>query len=184
MTEWRDVEGFPGYRVSDDGRVIGKQGRVLALKHSGREGRPTVTLVNRLRRTNGDPLPGAESLEPRKYAYVHRLVCQAFNGAAPSDRHEVGHLNGDPFDNRSANLAWVTPVENAAHRVIHGTGNAGERNPAAKLTTDNVRQVRALIVVGMSNKAIAGQFGVSSSLISLIRTGRVWRTVGSSCATE
>jgi hypothetical protein len=175
--EWRNVDGFPGYAVSSDGQVMGKCGTVLVPKKSGRQGRHMVSLTNRTRRTNGEPIPGTEGLTPTKYAYIHRLVCQAFHGAAPSDDHEVGHLNGNHLDNHADNLRWVTAKENQRHRVEHGTSNQGERNPAAKLTAVEVLSIRDLIAKGMANKDIAAVFGVSTSLVSQIRTGRAWSSV-------
>ncbi|MGW1547460.1 HNH endonuclease [Streptomyces sp. NPDC002346] len=175
--EWRDVDGFPGYAVSSDGQVMGKRGTVLTPKKSGRQGRHMVSLTNRTRRTNGKPIPGTECLTPIKYAYIHRLVCQAFHGASPSDDHEVGHLNGDHLDNRAANLRWVTAKENQQHRVEHGTSNQGEQNPAARLTAADVRSIRARVAKGEMNRDIAAAFGVSTSLVSQIRTGRAWASV-------
>ena len=46
---------------------------------------------------------------------VHRLTALTFHGPCPPDK-QVGHLNGNPSDNRSCNLAYVTRKENAHHR--------------------------------------------------------------------
>jgi hypothetical protein len=43
---------------------------------------------------------------------VHRLVCEAFHGHAPSVVHEVAHLNDRGEDNRAENLRWATHQEN------------------------------------------------------------------------
>jgi hypothetical protein len=47
----------------------------------------------------------------RVQRYVHRLVAEAF---IPNARFapEVDHCNCDAFDNRAANLEWVTRTEN------------------------------------------------------------------------
>lgn len=49
---------------------------------------------------------------------VHRLVLEAFVGPRP-DGMECRHLDGDPANNRLANLAWGSPVENASDRKRH-----------------------------------------------------------------
>jgi len=64
--------------------------------------------------------------------WVHRLVLETFVGPAPTKQHQTGHINGIPDDNRLENLRWVTPAENQAHRYLHGTDNAGSRNPMYK----------------------------------------------------
>ena len=44
---------------------------------------------------------------------VHRIVCHLFHGPPPTSEHiEVDHVNEKKWDNRSANLMWVTKSEN------------------------------------------------------------------------
>jgi hypothetical protein len=54
---------------------------------------------------------------------VHALVLLAHTGPRPEGM-VVRHLNGDPADNRLANLAYGTYVENQADAVRHGTSQA------------------------------------------------------------
>lgn len=44
----------------------------------------------------------------RQGTSMHRLLC----GLAPDDPRVVDHINGDPLDNRRANLRVCTPAEN------------------------------------------------------------------------
>lgn len=112
MTQWRPVPGFEGrYEVSDDGRVASlptrtwPTRRILAVVLAKRGGYPSVVL-----RANG-----------KQYARkVHRLVCEAFNGAPPPNRVVVRHLDGDKTNNTPGNLAWGTHSENSADTVAHG----------------------------------------------------------------
>jgi hypothetical protein len=53
----------------------------------------------------------------------------------------------------------------------------GDKNPAAKLTNAQVLEIRRLIALKKKNSQIAKMFGVSSSTISHIRTGRKWSDV-------
>jgi hypothetical protein len=51
---------------------------------------------------------------------VHRIVCQAYHGPAPSPLHvDVRHRNGDKQDNSASNLAWGTRSENMLDVVQH-----------------------------------------------------------------
>ncbi len=49
--------------------------------------------------------------------------------------------------------------------------------PTGKLVESQVLEIRSLIAAGMTNIAIARQFGVSHTAISLIRRGITWRGI-------
>lgn len=51
------------------------------------------------------------SLGRNKRIFLHRFVCEAFHGLAPSTRHRVSFLNGDEQDCSPTNLAWVYPAD-------------------------------------------------------------------------
>lgn len=103
---------------------------------------------------------------------VAPLICRAWHGPPPREGMHCAHLNGDSRDNRPANLAWVEPVENEAHKLAHGTRMRGERHHQAKLTAKEVRAIRASAdVQGID---LAEMYGVSASQVSDIRTGKSW----------
>ncbi|MFG0787933.1 HNH endonuclease [Delftia tsuruhatensis] len=62
------------------------------------------------------------SNRPRKYKtiYLHRLITACPEGM------EVDHINGDPLDNRRANLRIVTRAENGQNKMS-ARGQAGYR---------------------------------------------------------
>ena len=43
---------------------------------------------------------------------VHRIVCVAFHGEPPTDRHVVYHIDTNRAKNRPENLRWVTRLVN------------------------------------------------------------------------
>ncbi len=51
----------------------------------------------------------------RKQVYVHRIVCEAYNGRPSAPRLQVNHLNGIKSDNRPENLKWETSSDNHKH---------------------------------------------------------------------
>lgn len=53
--------------------------------------------------------------------YVHRLVCGAFHGPAPTPLHHVDHIDRNRSNNRPTNLRWILPCENLARRVFKRT---------------------------------------------------------------
>ncbi|ULB10691.1 hypothetical protein ORIO_12335 [Cereibacter azotoformans] len=57
----------------------------------------------------------------------------------------------------------------------HSPGRmAGERNPRAKLTAEDVAQVRDLVAAGLTDSQIGDRFGVSCTSIRHIRLGETW----------
>lgn len=82
------------------------------------------------------------------------------------------HENGIRTDNRPENLSWKTPAGNQADRWRHGTMCEGEKNTSAKLTDDDVREIRKL--GHLTLKLIAEMYGVHLTTIHAVRTGRYW----------
>jgi lysozyme family protein len=73
-------------------------------------------------------------------------------------------------------LFLCNAAENAADMKAKGRSRCGERNTSAKLTGDEVRQMRALIDDGsLSIGAIADKFNVSRATVYAIRKKKVWR---------
>lgn len=123
--EWRPVVGWPGYSVSNIGRIASTRFRNKQTSRAQwRVLRPWLSL--------GYIRVELRDKERIKSFPVHRLVLEAFVGPCPPDKLETGHLNGKSRDNRVANLAWVTRAENVAHKVLHGTAYGGpNHHPAA-----------------------------------------------------
>ncbi|RLC72469.1 MAG: hypothetical protein DRI81_16345 [Chloroflexi bacterium] len=164
--EWRDIEGFPDYQVSDQGRVRSRKSgewRMLSLcLHSF--GYFMVSLY----------IEGEQNT-----LLVHRLVLEAFVGACPLGC-ETRHLNGNPADDRLCNLAWGTPKENVADKVRHGTMLWGERQSGAKLTDADVLEIRRIYQAGMG-PALAKRYNVSVNTIIRVVTGHRFGHLPGAC---
>jgi hypothetical protein len=65
---------------------------------------------------------------------IHRLVCEAFHGAAPEGRQYVLHADEDATNNRPENLSWGTQKENlsAPGFVEYCRSRTGENSPYRK----------------------------------------------------
>ncbi len=160
--EWRAVVGFEGrYEVSDLGRVrrIGNAPRTPTPNH---DGYPEVCFW-----VDG---------KVRNFK-VHRLVCRAFHGPDNILHNEVAHLDGSRDNARADNLKWASKVENHHHKRLHGTHQAGENHPSAKLTTVQVMQALEMLASGTSTTSIAAMFGVSAAAIDDIKRRRRWRHI-------
>jgi len=113
---WLPIPGYEGrYDVSDLGRV-----RSLRSNH----GPLSIPTAKHPTLTPSFPyLVVALSVKGRARIWpVHRLVLLAFVGSLPDTkpRMETRHLNGNKLDNRLANLAYGSAVDNKLDAVRHG----------------------------------------------------------------
>lgn len=152
---------YPGYVISDDGRIQGRRGWWLKFDVDS-HGYARTLLYDGT----------GKSIRP----LVHSLVCAAFHGPKPSPAHEVRHVDGDRSNNRAENLCWGTRAENMADAMRHGTTNRGDRSPNAKLTWEAVEDIRETWGTGtVSQSDLADKYGVSQSVISEVASGKTWR---------
>ena len=167
MAEWRPIPGYEGrYDVSDDGRVRSywrqpwrsTPQRILRPMLETKAGYPAVVLCDG---------------QTKRRIRIHRLVLEAFVGPRPAGLG-ARHLNGNPADCRLSNLVWGTQAENMADSVRHTTSPKGVRHGMAKLTEDDVREIRRLLASGAKQIDIAARFGVTDSAVREIKTGRNW----------
>ena len=155
MTEtWAVVPGHPNHIVSTEGRVRHHRANAPILKgYVDADGYRRLRLDGRERR-------------------VHRLVCEAFNGAPPAGT-ECAHRDGNPLNNNASNLRWATYAENVADTIKLGRFQTpsfrGEKHPNAQLSDAQVAAIRAS---HLSSRAVAAEFGVSQSHVVRLRNGR------------
>jgi hypothetical protein len=98
-------------------------------------------------------------------------ICVAFHGPRPPGA-VVRHLDNNRTNDRPENLTWGTQAQNCQDKLAHGTAQRGERSARAKLTEEQVRQIRN--ATGKPLKELAAQFGVGKAAISSIRKLRNW----------
>lgn len=113
----------------------------------------------------------------RHRVYIHQALADAFIGPKPTPRHEVRHLNDNRLDNRLANLAWGTRAENSADMVRNGRSRPGVRNAQARLTEDQVRDIRRRWALRERQRDIAATHGVSQRAVLFILKGQTWKHV-------
>lgn len=117
MEEWRDVVGFPGYQVSNLGRVrtynkVTSSARFPVRHWKSRILKPKIGRKDRISRY---------SLwkDGKDYTVqVHRLVAEAF---IPGDTSlTVNHKDGNRQNNTVENLEWLSLADNIRHAFRTG----------------------------------------------------------------
>jgi hypothetical protein len=158
LTEtWKDIQGHPGYQVSDQGRVRTCRNRAgWATPAAWRLVGGSVTRHGYVEVTF--PVNGRQGRVRKK---VHHLVLEAFVGPRPPGMETRHSPDRDRANNRLSNLAWGTRQENADDRQRDGTQTRGEECKHAKLTATSVRDLRALRQAGWSYPRLATHFGIS-----------------------
>lgn len=170
-TTYRDIPGWPGYRVGDDGSVWRRWvncrwGRRLTDKWRQMK---IGTHWKGYLYVNLTPADGGKY----KTFRVHRLVLEAFVGPCPEGM-ECRHLNGVKADCRLMNLAWGTQERNRQDNHDAKAYAKGAAHTQAKLTEDAVRDIRARRAAGEPARGIAADYGITQSTVSNIVHRRSW----------
>lgn len=124
MGKARQIKDFPGYYITDDGKVYSrnyhKTGRIKQMTPSkDGKGYLFVPLCK-----NGK----------RYLKKVHRLVAEAFI-PNPDNKDQINHISGNKTDNRIQNLEWCSCEENIHHEYF--ILKKGARKPKIVLQINN-----------------------------------------------
>lgn len=111
----------------------------------------------------------------REVFSVTRMMCEARNGPPPAPDLQAAHSCGNGRNGcvNPRHLRWATAAENNNERRDHGTMPIGERSGTAKLTECEARHIKAMRG-SVSQRKLAEQFGVSSTAVHHIHSGRSW----------
>ena len=172
MEIWNCMIGFEGkYEVSNEGRVRSID-RIM-IRSNGRKKTIHGKILNPSL-VRGYPVVLIRDSNGVGIKKVHRLVAESFI-PNPDNKKTVNHINGVKTDNRVINLEWATYSENHKHAYKNGLMNAkkGESHKRSVLTENQAKEIK-YGNKGMLQKDIAEIYGVSKTLISLIRLGKNW----------
>lgn len=159
MIKWKPLVGYEElYRISSIGDVFSLRSLKMLKKTINHKGYIRYQLYK-----NGKTIN----------IMAHRAVLLAFIGPCPPGM-QCGHLDGNPANNKLTNLKWVTPLENARHKIRHGT----HQTRTSKLTDRDVIDIKQRYVRTGRNAsnsvALSKEFGVAQRTILSIISGEIW----------
>ena len=135
MEEWRMINQFPNYSVSNLGNVMNnKTNKIMKLCLKG-----------------GYYHIGLSNVKNRKNMKVHRLVALAFIDN-PENKPEVNHINKNKLDNSISNLEWVTHKENMIHKsngLIYKSNKNKPINRIDKITGEILEKFKSIEDAGI-----------------------------------
>ena len=124
--EWREIEGFPRYQVSNYGRV-----KSFTNPH-----KPKILRPHRLKSgylmvhlATGSEWGSCQT----ECVRIHKLVADAFI-PNPENKCHIRHINQNRADNRVENLKWVTREESANDPITKANRMAAVPQRVEKLS--------------------------------------------------
>lgn len=138
--EYKDVEDYPNYCVTKDGKVFSRKINRFLKPNRNPEGYLVVQLSK-------DAIS--------KHMFVHVLVATLYI-KNPDSKPVVNHKNSKRDDNRAENLEWVSHSENSIHAVKYGNRKTRRVRQLNKdgieiAVFDSIKE--AAEVVGIKNRA-------------------------------
>lgn len=146
-----------GQIVFEDGRILGKNGKILSTRVSEKGYVSVNFYVNGKRTTK----------------HLHRILAECF---LPNENSlpEVDHINSVRDDNRLENLKWISKSEN--NQKSYDVGNRcviGDNNANCKTSEDVVKEICKLIAEGNKPSEIR-DMGFDYNLIRAIKSKKNW----------
>ena len=185
---WKPVRGFPGYFVSNRGRIKGKKVNILKPKEY----------------TPGDYLWYDLYKNGKRHRLSgHRIVALNFIRRPRKDL-EVNHKDGIKGKNRKDNLEWVTHKYNVRHAIKNGLCNFpkgkehhrygkstsdlqkqkarnrmnSDKNPSKKLKPEEVWLIKRILNKTKTKPYFIGKmFKVNKRTIQDIEEGVSWKRI-------
>jgi hypothetical protein len=102
---------------------------------------------------------------------AHRAAYELSVGPIPAGAL-LRHTCDNPRCVNPTHLLLGNKRSNTQDAIERGQHRCGERDPKAKLTNQNVIEIRDALARGETGRALARRFGVGESAISQIKTGK------------
>jgi hypothetical protein len=176
----KTIPSSPGYSVSEYGDVFSHTVVVRGKGHkAGFSSIIDYSVYKKLRpcdNGHGYLIVHFHNKYIKKHRTVHSLVAEAFIGERP-DGLMIRHIDDNPKNNHYSNLCYGTALDNMKDRIRNSGTFGGEKNWYAKLTNEQVKEIRSKALNGVSHVEIAREYGVNPSNVSHITRYKTFKTV-------
>lgn len=157
-----------GYRVTDNGVLVGLQGRPLSIAKRGKQKYPTFSVA------------GVPNINNKYGVFgipIHKFAAYCFYGESMFDSECVRHKNGNVLDISKENIALGTHSENQLDKspeirrsaASKARKSQGYRPLNAKLSDSEAEEVKTS---KEKSSVLASKYKVSRQTIWNIRTGK------------
>lgn len=159
---WVPITGYEqDYQVSNMGRIYSL--RFICI------------MFQSVRQDNGRSVKLQKDGVHIKSHKVHRLVAKEFV-PNPDNKPEVDHIDNNPSNNIYTNLQWGTRGDQIKWAYERGRDRkGGERAVTAKLTNEQVRELRQKYKNGVRFFELKKQYSISESSLSSIIKNRTYK---------
>lgn len=162
--ETRIHPDLPNYLIYEDGRIYSFHSKKFLKPSLNKYGYHKVVLFKN---------------NIRHYLTVHRVVGITFI-SNPENKEQINHKDGNKINNHKDNLEWMTNNENLEHALKTGLKKIfpkGSEIYNAKFSNDEVKFIRRLWSLNMSQKEIGDLIGFSHKLIHKIVNNKSYTNV-------
>lgn len=173
---WKVVIGYEGfYEVSSIGKIRSKD-RYVNATNGSTQLKKGIILKSPIDKY------GYHKIKLSKYGKVkdftvHRLVALNFVKNI-FNKPQVNHKDGNKLNNKVDNLEWMTISEQSIHAYKYNLkSKTGIKNSMVKLTEEEVKKIKEMLDMGSRVGEISKEFNVTSSCISSIKSGRIWKHI-------
>jgi hypothetical protein len=181
MENWKKINGFDGYEVSDQGHVRSIPREIISSR--GQKYRLPGKTLKPCNCGKGYLRVCLSKNGHISEVYIHKLVAEAFlpqdDTVTSGDRLIVNHIDGNKHNNIISNLEWVTYSENNQHAYDTGLKARGENFYNAKLTAEDVDEIRKGVGTVQNSNFYAKKFGVSRATIQDVVKHKTWKSLKS-----
>lgn len=163
---WKPIIELDGlYSASNNGRIRKEPHKVFYGDHRSYREVPQQ-LKKQTIRPSGYHVVRVTTNDKSCNMSVHRLVAWAFIGKQDKGI-EVRHIDGNKSNNKADNLCYGTKSDNMRDAIVHRTFSMSEWHPCAKLTNEQVKEIRDS---KENYKLIAKKFGIHPHTVHKIRS--------------
>ena len=159
--EWKGIPGYDAYEISDTGLLRSNKKRESKILN-GSATPPGYIQYKLIGEEKGD----------FRYVYAQELVLELWDKERPQGMW-ANHVDDDPGNNAIENLKWSSP------KVTNATRNLplGEDKYFAKLTEQDVRDIRRKRKEGATYPALAEEYGMARDVLWRACMGKTWKHV-------